>query len=510
MSQFAVSFANDPGGKFVTTITDNDGDILVPMTNGNFNVVGQFNSSSPSVWTTSSAPSTINIEDRTSTTGFVVDSSVTPGSRGTYSDIQSAINAAVSGQTIFIKDGVYTQDLTLQPGVNLVAYGWAGLNPNVTIAGTCSLSGSGAVTITGIRLQTNGNYAVSVTGSVASRLYLVNCFLDATNFTHFQLSSSSSSSTIRIIDCWISTGTDSFGFFTVSGAGGLTIVGANALTTVATAVQSEFSSSNLFNCRFSSLNFPITTSGTGRLFAEHASFNTATANETALTIGATGDSGGNYLRSCIVLSGTASAVVVNSAAYVNSTGIYSTDGSPISGSGTLRYTGVGFMFGNQLTPGTGLTLSRQPFDAGILVGNFAGTTVLAGNLGEYISASVAFNSVSVPLVNDIVSNITSIDLTPGTWDVSGIVQFTGLTTTTYQVGAVTTSSATIANSAYGNNAVSATFSSTTANDVGVSIPAWRISVTPAQVTRTIYLVAQAGYTVGSGFAYGRISATRVC
>jgi hypothetical protein len=79
-----------------------------------------------------------------------------------------------------------------------------------------------------------------------------------------------------------------------------------------------------------------------------------------------------------------------------------------------------------------------------------------------------------------------------------------MTTGTIQFASVNTTSATIGTQ--GDNAVSATWASTTNADVSLVIPAYRISLS---VTTTVYLVAEATYSVGSASGYGRISATRV-
>src|ERR1700676_4205216 len=77
---------------------------------------------------------------------------------GNYTTIGSALTASVSGQTIFIRPGTYTENLTLKAGVNLTAFGSdSSLNGTATVIinGTCTLSTAGTVTISSIQLQTN-------------------------------------------------------------------------------------------------------------------------------------------------------------------------------------------------------------------------------------------------------------------------------------------------------------------------------------------------------------------
>jgi hypothetical protein len=502
-----VQIGDSSGDLYAKTITGDDS-IALPPDMENWNIYGQQNGSIPVMQTIGSG-STLSIEDRTSTTAFVVDPSSTVGLRGTYSTIQAAINAAVSGQTIFIKSGTYTENLTLKAGVNLVSYD-GGYTPNVTIAGKCSFSSSGVVTLSNLRLQTNGDYSISVTGSVSSRLFIVNCYLDCLDFTHIQLASTGSSPSIRVINSWLNTQTLSYGVFAVTGTASLTFFGVNALENSNTTVQSTFASSNTLIIRWSSIRFPITTSGTGRISADHVEFNTYENNRQSLTIGATSGTNNNYLRNCTVISGTAVAITVTSNLYINSSGIYSENSIPIDGNGTLVYTNIGFMYDNPLLPATPLTLDRRSVDNGKIFGNFSGSTITAGYLGEYISSFIPYNGSTVALTTATAVDVTSIVLTPGNWDVTGIVMFSGLTTTTHQIGSIGVTSATIANSTYGNQTVATTFTNSGATDIGITIPSYRVRVTVANGTKTLYLRAEAAFTASSSpNTYGRISATRV-
>ena len=78
---------------------------------------------------------------------------------GTHTTIAAALTAASSGDTIFIRPGTYTENLTLKAGVNLAAYDCDAFSGQVTISGKCSFSAAGQVDISGIRLQTNGDFA---------------------------------------------------------------------------------------------------------------------------------------------------------------------------------------------------------------------------------------------------------------------------------------------------------------------------------------------------------------
>lgn len=100
----------------------------------------------------------IEISNKRFFSPYVVDPSTTFGTRGEYSTIQAAINAAnlAGGGTVFIRQGTYTEDLTLQPNVDLAGIpvdgraSAVGATNLVTIDGSHTLSSAGTVGISNI------------------------------------------------------------------------------------------------------------------------------------------------------------------------------------------------------------------------------------------------------------------------------------------------------------------------------------------------------------------------
>jgi hypothetical protein len=127
-------------------------------------------------------------------------------------------------------------------------------------------------------------------------------------------------------------------------------------------------------------------------------------------------------------------------------------------------------------------------------------------IGQTTVASVVSGS-AVALTTATPTNITSISLIAGTYAISGIVNFTGaITVTGAQLASVNTTSATIG--IQGNNAASSVVPTAgfLLGDNSVSIPSWILTIGS---TTTVYLVAQATFSLGTGSAYGRISAVKV-
>ncbi len=149
--------------------------------------------------------------------------------------------------------------------------------------------------------------------------------------------------------------------------------------------------------------------------------------------------------------------------------------------------------------------SAAAFVASVL-GTITNDNANAGYVGEYTSSAVAAGS-AVALTTNVTANVTSISLTAGDWDVTGIVQYTpGATTSVTQLtqGSSSTSATLGAQGSFSKFVTAA--SVLTAVDPAWNLPATRFSLA---ATTTIYLVSAATFTVSTLSAYGIIRARRV-
>lgn len=125
----------------------------------------------------------------------------------------------------------------------------------------------------------------------------------------------------------------------------------------------------------------------------------------------------------------------------------------------------------------------------------------AGFTGEYVE-SVINSGASVALVSATPKTVTSISLTAGDWDLSGLVGYLngGTQTLAFQSSSLTT------NTQSGNETARSRLGYTTVDPANlVNIPTFRYSLA---ATTTIFLIAEANFTVTCS-AFGRISARRV-
>jgi len=178
------------------------------------------------------------------------------------------------------------------------------------------------------------------------------------------------------------------------------------------------------------------------------------------------------------------------------------------------YTAPSGTAGNVVSFLTAMTLNNSGSLAfGVSGQGITGTTTndnaTTGVVGEYIVSTVVNTSVS--LTTNTATNVTSISLTAGDWDVQANVQYNvGATTNmTYWYSTVSTTSATLAtSSAAASNMVSPTAAGTVFGATAFTLlsPMARISLSS---TTTVYLVTQAGFTVSTLQAGGTIRARRV-
>jgi hypothetical protein len=168
--------------------------------------------------------------------------------------------------------------------------------------------------------------------------------------------------------------------------------------------------------------------------------------------------------------------------------------------------------GTVTAEGAGLTLSSGTLSvtAGQIPGTTTNDNASSGDVGEYVSSSVAIGS-AVALTTATAANITSISLSAGDWDVDGVVCFTSGTSTSVNSiqGWISTSSATTPTEPNNGAEMFFYFAPATVPGGGVFnvTPTGRLRLSLASTT-TVYLSARAVFTISTAAAYGFIGARR--
>jgi hypothetical protein len=417
---------------------------------------------------------------------------------GTHTTIASALTSASSGDTIFIRPGTYTENLTLVAGVNLTSFPseYQGTTTSqVNIVGKLTCTFTGTVVISGITLQTNSDFVITSTGSNTGTLRLTNCNLNINNNT--AINSSNANFTCLMYYCIYVINTTGITLATFTG-GNLALFFCRGQNPGLSTTASTFAAS-VMTVLYSEMQTPITISTTGGVSIKYSIVNNGGTNATCITAGGSGTQAADF---CEFLSGTASTLSIGGTMTVTNCTVNSSNANVITGGGTLIYSNIVYT-GSSNTVNT-TTITRDVVDGATYKGQNTNTAIPAGMIGEEIRSTVAAGS-AITCNNTTQTNITSINLTPGVWEISGIISITGTLTGTVFAASVNTTSATLGTQ--GDNRVDTPTMPTANSHVSMSIPAWRQLFSAASTT--VYLVALVNYTVGTATGYGRISAVRV-
>jgi hypothetical protein len=419
--------------------------------------------------------------------------------QGDFTTIGAALTAAVTGQTIVIRPGTYPENPNLKAGVNLVAFDADALTPNVIINGNCTASFAGTCSLSGICLQTNSANCLTVSGSSATIVNLINCFINCTNNTGISYSSSSASSQINLSYCELNLATTGIAYYSMSSTGGMEFIFCTLNNTGVSTTAANNSSGGI-GFIYSLVTGVVTTSSTGILAISYSIFNIGViSNTTPITTAGTGSAS---LINSQITSGSASAISIGAGTsmLIDLTYISSTNTNAITGAGTCNFSGIsynaaaGATFVNNVTTQSG----------GTIQGIAAGNNPTAGYIGEQIRSYLPVGS-AVTFSTSVIKEITTITLSAGVWDISAIAQinYTGVSTST--LAGISTTSTTFAPNNLGDNVNASSFS-LTGDTVTCVIPAFRVAIS----TSTSYFMnASATFSTGAATGYGRISATRV-
>lgn len=341
------------------------------------------------------------------------------GQGGNKTTIASATASASAGDTIFVmpgSTGTYTENFTLPANINLVAMQGDQSTPHVTIIGKITMTAVGTSSISNIRLQTNSDFAVVVSGNSASILNLNNCYLNCTNNTGISFTSSSGSAQINLFRCQGDLGTTGIALFSSSSSGNMSF-NYNVFTNSGGSTTANTISSGFVNLGWSNFKNPITTSSTGGIGVLSSQCDTSAQNVTAITHGGSG-AGALFVTSYIA-SGSASAISVGTGVTlpISDCTISSSNTNAITGLGTLNFSGL--VFSNSSSTINTTNLSPMVVKGGFYQGNLTSTAPAAGMLGEELKSAVTGVSFTTGTNKDI----TSLSITPGIWDVTAQVVF---------------------------------------------------------------------------------------
>lgn len=209
------------------------------------------------------------------------------------------------------------------------------------------------------------------------------------------------------------------------------------------------------------------------------------------------------------------AGVLSTPGGINGTSITGGAGSftTLAASGTVSGTGFSTYLasppaigGTAPAAGAFTTLSSTgnftPSQTNGIVGTTTNNNANAGSVGEFPTPT---NLSAVPLTSAVTANASSVSLTAGDWDVTGVVSYVAGAATVL-TGIATGISTTSATAGAAGTFAGLNLSFTAATTQNLSAPVVRISLA---ATTTVYLIANAGFASGSCTASGFLRARRV-
>lgn len=297
--------------------------------------------------------------------------------QGTHTTISGALSSASAGDTVYVRTGTYTENITLKNGVNICGLSSGGGSGQRTVIVGKLIDNGASVncTINNIALQTNSDNILVLTGG--GTVVLEEVYINAINATAISVTSG----TAKIVDCVGDLGTTGIAYFT--GAGSVALYNSNFTNSGASTTASTISGTVTMNgCQFNSC---FSTSAAGAFTVSDSFIDCATINTIAFTSAGTGTS---TFYNCEFRSGTASAISVGSGTTVNCYMpiIQSANTNAVTGSGTFSsdapsYVGTSHL--NNVTTKTFVEFGDTGTFTPTLDGSTPGTSTYTTQKGYY-------------------------------------------------------------------------------------------------------------------------------
>lgn len=145
-------------------------------------------------------------------------------SQGNFTTIQSAVNAASAGDTIYIADGIYNENVTLIPGIVLTSLTASGYNSNVSFTGSFTFTGGGIVAICNIEMVSTNGKSIIFSGTNPGDIILYSCYMRCTNNTSIYFTNTNANSTVTLYASFVIADTNLSTILISSSTGSISIL----------------------------------------------------------------------------------------------------------------------------------------------------------------------------------------------------------------------------------------------------------------------------------------------
>lgn len=285
---------------------------------------------------------------------FIVSSSA---ANGTHTTIAAALTSASSGDTIFVRDGTYTENVTLKSGVAIVGWDGPTSNNTVIIDGTLTCStASGTYSLSGLKLQnTSGAACVAVSGTVAS-VYISECYFNLNHSGTIGVNNSSTTAKVYVTFCEGDSTTTGCYPISNTSTGSIFLSHSPFFNTGASTTACVISGGQLV---MSSCNFAYGMSFTNNSGLTITSCNLGISGVVGIEFNSSSTT--NVVDRCIISSIGAAAITIATPGQIillNST-IYCDQTNVITGTGTIQYGSVDFLANIPISATTQLPVTVQ-------------------------------------------------------------------------------------------------------------------------------------------------------
>lgn len=385
-------------GSVLTIETDDGAPFVVPDVNGNTQFF-----SGPGMTIKGNGPgNTVTARNTAITSEFIVDQD---GINGTHTTIGAAFADTVTGDSVEIREGTYTEDLIPPAGINVWAQPGSAGNGTVNIIGKMTVTATGATNFSNIRFTTNP-LSPDVILDFGGAGVIQNGFIHCSFFLSDgdMLTCNNSTANPSFNNCSFHQTGNNFDYFNITSCN-ITNFSNCRFFISATFGRSDIDSGivRFINCELAQ---PLTCSGSASY-----TFHRCTGGGNNTIFLTTSGTGTSTIRGLSLNTGTAVAFSIGAGTTVNAQqlSIKSTHVNPIDGLGTISHDGVDFLdSGKTITtttqnPGT-LVTGGVSFDSGITIlsalpvpETLGGTAQTTYATGDILFASGANTLTKLPV-----------------------------------------------------------------------------------------------------------------
>lgn len=299
---------------------------------------------------------------------------------GDFTTLAAATTAASSGDTIFIRNGTYTENWTPKDGVRYCAFSVPNSQGTVKIVGKMSISTATVVSFSNIYFQTNSDNILSVSGTANVTVNFYNCYFNMTNSTGIWNQATGGTQAINFYNCDGDVGTTGISWFIMT-RGGLSAYNTNISNSGVSLTASTFTNGSAGAFSNCSINVQMSTADTAGIGAANLSMRLGGVyNITCLSLAGTGT---HAFQKCNLESGSATPLTIGSGVTcgVYATNLDTSNTNAVSGAGQLTYNDLTFSGSSSLIAPTLILQQPGSFYGAQLV--FVGS-VTANNSSEII------------------------------------------------------------------------------------------------------------------------------